>query len=103
MPIKFLANKNTIVFGQTGIGKTHFILDVIRKQLIEPFPKVIYYMYNVEQDFMKTWNETEKQQISFISGLDFNKVDTSVPSMLVIDDLLLSTISSLIFTVLATT
>ena len=93
MPIKFLASKNTIVFGQTGVGKTHFILEVIRQKLIEPFPNVIYYMYNIEQDFMKTWNESEDQEICFIKGLDFEKVISSKenPAMVIIDDLVLST------------
>lgn len=91
MPIKFLANHNTIVFGQTGAGKTHFILNVIKNKLVHPFPDKIYYMYNVEQDFMKTWNKTPNQAITFIKGLDFNQLDTSQPSLLVIDDLILST------------
>ena len=85
MPIKFLANHNTIVYGQTGAGKTQFILRVIRERLIEPFPERIFYMYSVEQPFMR-----EHPEICFIEGLDFAKVDTSKPSMLVIDDLLLS-------------
>ena len=91
MPIKFLANKNTIIFGQTGSGKTHFMLEVIRKEMIHPFPKNIYYMNKVEQDFMKSWNKIEKQKITFIQGLNPNKMKTSEPSLLVIDDLLLST------------
>ena len=91
MPIKFIANHNTIIFGQTGAGKTHFILNVIRQKLVHPFPKKLFYMYNVEQDFMKTWNSVENQPITFIKGLDFSKMDTTEPSLLVIDDLVLST------------
>ena len=91
MPIKFLANKNTIIFGQTGSGKTHFMLELIRKRMIHPFPKNIYYMYKVEQDFMKSWNKIEEQKITFIQGLNPNKMKTSEPSLLAIDDLLLST------------
>ena len=86
MPIKFLANHNTIIFGQTGAGKTCFILDVIRYKLVHPFPKKIYYMYKVRQPFMDQINN-----INFIEGLDFNAIDTNKPSMLVIDDLVLST------------
>ena len=86
MPIKFLANHNTIIFGQTGAGKTCFILDVIRYKLIHPFPKNIYYMYKIRQPFMDEINN-----INFIEGLDFNAIDTNKPSMLVIDDLVLST------------
>ena len=91
MPIKFLANHNTIIFGQTGAGKTHFILNVIKNKLVYPFPNKLYYMYNVEQEFMKTWNTTEHQPIKFIKGLDFEQLDTSEPSLLVVDDLVLST------------
>ena len=88
---KFKANYNTIIFGQTGSGKTHFILNVICRKKITPFPENIFYMYNIEQDFMKRQNKTEKQKIKFIQGLDFDEIDTSKPSLLVIDDLILST------------
>ena len=85
MPVKFLANHNCIIFGQTGAGKTQFILRVIREKLVEPFPKNVYYMYSVWQEFM-----SECPQITFIEGLDFSKLDTSEPSLLVIDDLVLN-------------
>ena len=48
-------------------------------------------MYNIEQDFMHTWNETEEQRIKFIQGIDVEQMNTNEPSVLVIDDLLLST------------
>ena len=86
MPIKFLANHNTIIFGQTQAGKTHFILNVIRMKLVEPFPSQVYYMYNVRQPFMDV-----TPGITFIKGLDFQSVDTTASSLLVIDDLVLST------------
>ena len=89
--LKFKANYNTIIFGQTGVGKTQFMLNVIRRKNITPFPENIFYMYNVEQDFMKTWNQSEESKIKFIYGLDFEQLDTTKPSLLVIDDLLLST------------
>ena len=90
MPIKCLANHNTIIFGPTGVGKTQFILEVIRQKLVEPFPENIYYMYNVEQEFMRTWNQHEKNNMKFIKGLDYDKMDNSKPSLLVVDDLNLS-------------
>ena len=86
MPVKFIANHNTIVFGQTGAGKTHFILNMIRHKLIHPFPKNIYYMYKIRQPFMDRMDN-----IKFIEGLDFDAIDTRKPSLLVIDDLILST------------
>jgi hypothetical protein len=39
---------------------------------------------------MKTWNDEENVPITFIKGLNFDKIDTSEPSMLVVDDLILS-------------
>ena len=86
MPIKFLANHNTIIFGQTQAGKTHFILEVIRMKMVEPFPSKVYYMYGVHQAFMDV-----TPGITFINGLDFKSVDTTSSSLLVIDDLILST------------
>ena len=90
MPVKFLASHNCIIFGPSRVGKTEFMLEVIRQRLVHPFPANVYYMYSVEQQFMKTWNDVEKQPITFIHGLDFDKMDTSQPSLLVIDDLILS-------------
>ena len=83
MPIKFLANHNCIVWGNTGSGKTTLILRIIKEKLIEPWPKNIFYMYGVFQNFM-----LHHPEITFIEGLDFDKVDTSEPSMLIIDDLI---------------
>ena len=40
---------------------------------------------------MKDWNRIEKQKITFIQGLNPDGMKTSEPSLLVIDDLLLST------------
>ena len=90
MPLSFLASHNTIIFGPTRAGKTEFMLEVIRQRLVYPFPDNVYYMYNVEQMFMKTWSQVEKQHVIFIKGLDFDKMDTTKPSLLVVDDLLLS-------------
>ena len=89
MPVNFLASHNCIIFGPSRAGKTQFILEVIRQKLIHPWPKRVFYMYGVEQEFMKTWNDVEKEPITFIKGLDFDKMDTSEPSMLVVDDLIL--------------
>ena len=47
-------------------------------------------MYKIWQDFVTTWNLNEVQPIKFIKGLNFYQVDTSEPSLLIIDDLLLS-------------
>ena len=90
MPIKFLASHNCILFGPSRSGKTEFMLEVIRQKLVEPMPKKIYYMFGVEQGFMETWNEKEETPITFIKGLDFDKMDTSEPTLLVVDDLCLS-------------
>ena len=76
MPIKFLANHNTIIFGQTGAGKTQFILRIIRERLIEPFPKNVYYMYSVEQPFMKQYPNIKfiNDQANIKKHLDFKRI-----------------------------
>ena len=66
------------------------MLEVIRKRLVEPFPKNVYYFYTVEQSFMETWNEQESIPITFIKGIDLERIDTSSTSLAVFDDLVLS-------------
>jgi len=88
MPIKFIANHNTIIYGSTGVGKTHFMLRVLKERLIHPFPKHVTYLYGVRQDFMNVWNHGDNPEVDFVHGLDFTKVKDE--SILVIDDLLLS-------------
>ena len=90
MPIKFLASHNCIIFGPSRAGKTEFMLEVIRRKLVHPFPKNVYYMFNIELSWMKTWNDTEEQPITFIKGLNFDLIDTTESSLLVVDDLILS-------------
>lgn len=90
MPVKFQASRNTIIHGASGAGKTEFMLEVIRQKLVHPWPANVYYMYGVEQNFMNEWNNVESQPIKFIHGLNFEEMDTSQPSLLVVDDLLLS-------------
>jgi len=83
-----MSNHNCIIYGCTGVGKTHFMLRIIKEKLVEPFPKYITYMYGVHQNFMDTWNTDNNPKVDFVKGLDFTKVKDN--SLLVIDDLLLS-------------
>ena len=88
MPIKFIANHNCIIYGSTGVGKTHFMLRILKERLIEPFPSNIVYLYGVRQPFMNEWNNGVNPDIQFVEGLDFHQVKDD--SILIIDDLLLS-------------
>ena len=83
-----MANHNCIIYGCTGVGKTHFMLRVIKERLVEPFPNSITYMYGARQSFMDSWNDGKNPQVEFVEGLDFTKVKDN--SLLVVDDLLLS-------------
>lgn len=90
MPIKFQASRNIIVHGASGVGKTEFVLEVIRQRLVHPWPENVYFMHGIEQKFHQEWNMTENQPIKFIKGLNFEEMDTSKPSLLIVDDLILS-------------
>ena len=91
MPVKFHASHNTIIFGPPRAGKTQFMLEVLRKKLIHPFPKIVNYVYGgQEQQFMLDWNEKEEQPINFIKGLQLSDIDFSQPSILIVDDLVLT-------------
>ena len=92
MPLNFVANTNIICWGATGIGKTTFILRILKEKLIEPFPQKIFYMYRIRQDFMESWNtDPQNPQVKFIENLNFDEIETTQPSILIIDDLMLST------------
>ena len=88
MPIKFIANHNTIIYGSTGVGKTHFMLRVLKERLVHPFPNHVTYLYGVRQDFMNDWSREHNLEVDFVEGLDFTKVKND--SILIVDDLLLS-------------
>ena len=75
---------NFIVVGPSGSGKTTFVLNVIKRRMLKPFPDKIYYLYNIEQDFMKDFPEIE-----FVKGLDLkiiDKVDVKLDKLLIVDD-----------------
>ena len=85
--IGFIHPSNHFIVGPSGSGKTMFVLSVIKKKLLKPFPDKIYYLYNIEQDFMKNFPEIE-----FVQGLDLkiiDKVDEKLNKLLIIDDLML--------------
>ena len=82
MPLKFLANKNTLVFGLSGSGKTNFVRRVLSEQLIAPFPDKVYFFFSIRQDWMK-----EASDIIFVQGLQLDKITPN--SAVIIDDLAL--------------
>ena len=85
--IGFIHPSNFFVVGPSGSGKTTFVLNAIKKKMLKPFPDKIYYLFNIEQDFMKDYPEIE-----FIKGLDLKiieKDENKLNKLLVIDDLML--------------
>jgi len=83
--MKFLHPANICVVGPSGSGKTMFVLKTITTQMIKPFPKDIYYLYNMRQDFMKDY-----PQIKFVQGMDLSVIkDDGKDKLLIIDDLML--------------
>ena len=83
--MKFLHPSNICVVGPSGSGKTMYVLKLIDEQKIDPFPKDIYYLYNVRQDFMKDF-----PQITFVQGMDLSIIeDDGADKLLIIDDLML--------------
>ena len=85
MSLSFIHPSNICVVGPSGSGKTVFVRDLISRRLIKPFPKQIYYLYNIWQDFMKDY-----PQITFIQGMDLNVIeDDDKDKLLIIDDLML--------------
>ena len=83
--MKFYHPSNICVVGPSGSGKTLFVLDCITSQKFDPFPSDIYYLYNVYQDFMKTF-----PQINFVQGMDLGVIkNDGKDKLLIIDDLIL--------------
>ena len=85
MKLSFIHPSNICVVGPSGSGKTVFVMKLISHQLIKPFPKQIYYLYNIWQDFMKDY-----PQIKFVQGMDLNVIENDdEDKLLIIDDLML--------------
>ena len=87
--IGFIHPSNFFIVGPSGSGKTTFVLDMIRKKMLKPFPDKIYYLFNIEQDFMK-----DLPEIQFVKGLDLKVIDKDsdkLNKLLIIDDLMLET------------
>jgi len=83
--MKFLHPSNICVVGPSGSGKTMYLLNLIAKQKIEPFPRDIYYLYNIHQDFMDHY-----PRITFVQGMDLSVIkDDGAEKLLIIDDLML--------------
>jgi len=83
--MNFLHPSNICIVGPSGSGKTAFVLKLIVEQLIKPFPKDIYYLYNVRQSFMKDF-----PNVKFVQGMDLSVIkDDGEDKLLIIDDLML--------------
>ena len=81
--MKFLHPSNICVIGPSGSGKTMYVLSLIVKRKIDPFPTNIYYLYNVRQEFMDDY-----PQITFVQGMDLSVIeDDGVDKLLIIDAL----------------
>ena len=83
--MKFLHPSNICVVGPSGSGKTMYVLNLIVDKMITPFPRDIYYLYNVRQKFMDDF-----PQITFVQGMDLSIIkDDGAEKLLIIDDLML--------------
>ena len=62
-----------------------YVLNLIVDKMITPFPRDIYYLYNVRQKFMDDF-----PQITFVQGMDLSIIkDDGAEKLLIIDDLML--------------
>ena len=85
--ITFHHPSNILIVGPSGSGKTTCALAIIKKQLLDPFPGKIYFLYNIKQDFMQDY-----PQIKFVQGLNLDVIGNDKSSkLLIIDDLMLQT------------
>ena len=85
MSIKLYANSNILVIGASGSGKTTSVLNIIERELIEPMPKKIFYLYGAHQPFMDSLPNIES-----VKGLHLNVINNyKGPKLLIIDDLIL--------------
>jgi len=85
--MNFQHPSNILIIGPSGSGKTTCALKIIDKKLLDPFPEKIFFLYNIKQDFMKSY-----PQIKFVQGLNLDVIgrDRS-KKLLIIDDLMLQT------------
>ena len=92
MTLMFYANSNIILSGISQSGKTTLVLEIIKRRLISPWPKDIYFCYSVRQNWMNTWNKDKNNpSIKFIEGLKLDGLTKDSNSkLLILDDLMTS-------------
>ena len=94
MPLKFRCGTNILVYGVSGSGKSHFVMDIIKHRLITSFPDKVYYFYKVRQPFMDTWVKSKMSpKISFIEDLPTNELENG-NCLAIFDDLLLNNLKT---------
>lgn len=81
-----------MVIGATSSGKTTTVFEIIKRKLVEPWPKHIVYMFGAEQAIFKSWNsDKQNPHIEFVCGLQLDVLKKfHGPKLLIIDDLCLS-------------
>ena len=85
MSIKLYTNSNILVIGASSCGKTTAVLKIIEREIIEPMPKKIFYLYDAHQPLMNSL-----PNIEFVKGLDLSVINNyKGPKLLIIDDLIL--------------
>ncbi len=72
--VYFVHPSNIIIAGPTMSGKTQFLVEVLRRQLIDPFPERIIWFYG---QWQKAYDElkTFLPDIEFFKGFDPEMAD----------------------------
>ena len=97
-PFLFKTPFTSIVCGPTGSGKSFFVMRLLKNmdQMLSEKVKKIYYFYN---NWQKIFDQVSNDNIEFRQGLpseeDFKQNYTSEHSIVVIDDLQISALSSI--------
>ena len=86
--LRFQCPLGCMVVGPSMSGKSHFILELLRRrnEFFTPAPKRMVYVYGIWQEAFKNIKDVEfVRGVDGLSGMDFN---SKQPSNLVIDDLM---------------
>ena len=80
---------NFLIVGKTGIGKTHFLLNIL--YLNPVWDKIYIYINNIDNKYQFLLDKFPKDVKLYLNEIDFSEIDDRYQNLCIFDDLVFST------------